>query len=303
VLVEFLAGAPAHGVVRFALLAGLLAVLGVEVAAWRLVPVIARHAGDAASRVQGRLRRLERAMVGVLAAVVILRLVQQAAAFAETPSAWPTAVPLVLQKTMWGRGWLLQAISLTVVAATRVQGRGVLGAVRLAALVGLAIAPALSGHAIGAPRLALTAVATDAAHVLAGAVWIGTLAAMAAAAGAERRVLSAPTMLGVLGRFSPLALGSAVVLAATGAFASWLHLETPSALWATPYGRTLLLKLACTACIAAVGAFNWRVATPRLAASGTVTPLARAVVVELGLACILLGVTAALIVTPLPAEG
>jgi putative copper export protein len=153
---------------------------------------------------------------------------------------------------------------------------------------------------VGAPRLVPLAVAFDTLHVLGAGSWLGTLFVLVVAAfpaiGRGERTTA------ILERFSPLALGSAALVAATGAFASWLHLERLSALWTTPYGRTLLLKLAILGGVAALGAYNWRVVTPRIRASGDGAALRRTALLELTLAAALIVVTAVLVATPLPAE-
>jgi putative copper export protein len=302
-MAELLGSGPALGVVRLALLCGLLLVVGAEVALARLLPP-SHDPGDAwRDDARARVQRIERFCGVVLAIVVIARIIQQAAAFADTPDQWPTSVPLILQHTAWGKGWLVQVLSLAIVRLVAPGAGGGRLLARRIALAALVVTPALSGHAIGAPRLAIVAVAMDAAHVAAAGIWVGTLAAMTMALAPMRQSVPAQAVLTMLARFSPMALVSAAVVAASGTFASWLHLETLAALWSTPYGRTLALKLALMAAIAAAGAVNWRVATPRLAASGDRAMLLRAVAVEVAVAVALLVVTSILIVTPLPAEG
>jgi len=302
-MAELLASGAAQGAVRLALLCGLLLLVGTHGALARLLPPPHEGGPDWAAQARARVRRIARASEVLLALVVIARIVQQGSAFADTPAQWPTAVPLILQHTMWGRGWLLQVVSLAIVRVTSPEGTGRGRAVRLAALSALVVTPALSGHAIGAPRLSLVAVAMDALHVLVAGAWVGTLAVMVLALAPLRHRVPADSILAMLARFSPIALGSAAVVAATGLFAGWLHLGTIDALWGTPYGRTLMLKLGFMAGVVAAGAFNWRVATPRLADSGDRAPLVRAAVVEFVLALAVLVVTSLLIVTPLPAEG
>lgn len=246
--------------------------------------------------------RLAAALVSI---VVAIRLVQQAAAFADTPEAWRSAVSVVLTQTTWGIGWFVQALALPCVllVAPRAMRRG--GVMQLAlgvGLVALCASPAFSGHAIGAPRLTFVAIALDTVHVLAAGAWLGTLGAVAFVALPIARHAGGETMTRVLARFSPVALASAGALAATGVFASWLHLETLAALWTSDYGLMLVRKLVLLAGVAAVGAYNWKVVTPRLAATGDLTALRRSTAIELTLALALVAVTAVLVATPLPAE-
>jgi len=302
-MAELLGSAVAQELVRLALLCGLLLVVGGDVALSWLLPMPAGATGGWEDEARRRAQRIARLSTSLLVVVVLVRIIQQASAFADTPGQWPSAVPLVLQHTMWGKGWLLQVLSIAVLRITAPGEGGWRRLARVAALGALVVSPALSGHAVGAPRLAVLAVVLDAAHVAAAGLWVGTLLVMTLAIVPLRGAIPAPSMLDVLRRFTPLALTAAGVVAASGAFSSWLHLESLAALWSTPYGRTLSLKLALMAGVAAAGAFNWRVATPRMAATGDRAPLARAVLAECALALALLVATSFLIVTPLPGEG
>ena len=72
------------------------------------------------------------------------------------------------------------------------------------------------------------------------------------------RPVGVERLLGWIARFSPLALGCAVALGLSGAFASWLHIDAIPSLWRTGYGRWLLAKLAAVGVAAAFGAWNWK---------------------------------------------
>lgn len=306
-MLEALVGETAQGVIRAVVLAGIMLVVGVCAAALRIAPLFD---GDPvrAELVAARTRHVARVAVLLLTVGVAWRLVQQAAAFAESPGQWPTTVSLVLTRTTWGTGWFVQAAGLALALAAaplacRAERRRwlPLGA---AALL-LSVSPALGGHAVGAPRLVALAVTFDALHVLGAGAWLGTLLVLAVAVfpvAATHPPADSGGLTAVLDRFSPLALGSGGVVAFTGAFASWLHLERLDAVWSTPYGRTLLLKLAILSGVAAVGAYNWRVVTPRIRASGGSAALRRSALVELLLSAALVAVTAVLVATPLPAE-
>ncbi len=62
------------------------------------------------------------------------------------------------------------------------------------------------------------------------------------------------------------------------------------------------MKLAILGGVAALGAYNWRIATPRLRVSGDVQGIRRSALIELALAAALVAVTAVLVATPLPGE-
>jgi putative copper export protein len=103
--------------------------------------------------------------------------------------------------------------------------------------------------------------------------------------------------------FSPVALASAAVIAATGTFAAWLHLPRTADLWTTPYGRLLSIKLLVFASIIAFGAHNWRRATPRMGASGDARAIRRTILAELIATGILILVTAWFVATSPPEAG
>ena len=143
-------------------------------------------------------------------------------------------------------------------------------------------------------------------HILAGGLWIGTLFVLVAAGlttvtriepSSERRGELAAAMVNA---FSPLALaaGGAVVL--FGLITAWRHLKYLSALWTTPYGYALLLKLALVAVVFSLGAWNWRRQRPRLGSESAATALRRSAWSELAAAGLVLLATAMLVSLPTP---
>lgn len=177
----------------------------------------------------------------------------------------------------------------------------------LATLVTAAAAftPAFSGHAIGSPRLTVLAVVSDGLHVIAAGTWLGTLAVIASVARGERaagRPIGRERLLEWIARFSPVALGCATVIAATGVFATWLHVDAIPSLWRTPYGRWLLVKVGLVGVAAAFGAYNWKRSRDRVEASGDPPRLPKSVAAELLAALVILLVTAVLVTTTPPGE-
>ena len=299
-----LVGEPAQAVVRALMLGAILIVVGTALFSLRIAPLFDGEPLRGAEVRRHALRTLRLAAL-VLTITLVGRLVQQAAAFADTPSQWPTMVPTVLAHTMWGVGLHVQAAAIAAVLLASPTALRAPSAqpwsLGVAALL-LAASPALAGHAIGAPRLTVVAVVMDAVHVAAAGAWLGTLFVIAVAAIPSLGRGSAPLALSVFDRFSAIALTSAVVVALTGVFASWLHLESLRDLWTSGYGRTLLVKLATLGGVAAVGAYNWRIVTPRLRATGDLDLLRRSALIELVFAVTLVAVTAVLVATPLPGE-
>jgi copper transport protein len=111
---------------------------------------------------------------------------------------------------------------------------------------GIAGTWALSEHA-SAGLQPLVAMPVDILHLLAMAAWLGGLAALLVALYREPSVEASAVR-----RFSRVAFGSVVVLAATGVYQSWRQVGSWSALTGTAYGRLLLLKVALVAVLVAV---------------------------------------------------
>jgi putative copper resistance protein D len=158
-----------------------------------------------------------------------------------------------------------------------------------AALVG---SLAFIGHAGASPdgtgRLHL---ASDIAHLLAAAAWVGGLPALALLLQQKRR--EPGYVSAAVHRFSIIGIVSVGTLIASGIINSWNLLAGPRDLIATDYGRLLLLKIAMFAAMLGVACVNRYRLTPRLAAPGTARALARNSLVETGLGlCVFLFVGA-----------
>ena len=126
-------------------------------------------------------------------------------------------------------------------------------------------------------------------HRLAGGFWIGTLFVMVIAGlSLIRRPEAVREMVAA---FTPLALSSFFVLAVFGAITAWRHLKRLNALWTTPYGYTLMVKLFFVLGVLGLGAWNWR----RRPAS-----VKRSATAELAVAGIVLIITAILVSLPTP---
>jgi copper transport protein len=243
--------------------------------------------------------------VGALAATLVLRLLAQSYAMHGADAVFDVGlVGGMIRKTMWGGGWLLQLVGIVLAAVGFHRARGSPAWWPLAACgaVVAAFSPAFSGHAASAPTLRTLAIATDGLHVLAASSWLGTLSIVliAGLGAATRQAPGArgPLVRSLINAYSPLALASAGVAAATGVFAAWLHVGTVPNLWSTRYGIILLGKLAILGIVALTGFYNWRVVRPRLGADEATTRLQRSARVEVAVAVLVLLVTAVLVATP-----
>lgn len=159
--------------------------------------------------------------------------------------------------------------------------------------------PSLVGHTRAFSPSPLL-VAADVLHVTAGAVWLGGLVGLALTlrALAGREVLAAHT----LARFSALAGGVLLAVAATGTFLAWRVVGSWDALVSTAYGWLLLAKVGIALVVAAVGGWNrWRTLPAVHAAVGfgdrerAARAVTRTIRVEAALLVALLGVTGFLV--------
>jgi len=239
----------------------------------------------------------------------------------ERPAAWlggfGAAVSAVLFATRLPGMAARQHLSVGELLASRPQPQ-LQAALVLVALVGFALA-------IGRVRLGWVAAALGVCvgpltglffggwarlatpiHRLAAGAWIGTLF-MIVVAGipvvlrsnlpAERR---GTLVADLIDAFSPFALASAGTLAVFGVITAWLHLHTLAALWTTPYGITLIIKLIVVVCVVALGAFNWQRQKPLLGTEAGARRLRGSATAELITAGVVLLVTAILVSVPSP---
>ncbi len=170
----------------------------------------------------------------------------------------------------------------------------------------LAITPALAGHASIESPVAVF-FPSDALHVLAGSVWVGGIACLLAALpGATRQLEGAERsrlLLATLARFSPLALGAVIVIAATGTVQAYIDLRSFHGLLHTTYGALILVKVLLLLTLICLGWVNHERVIPTLKRivgdgdrPGGVGALARRTLRgEFALMLCVLGVTAALI--------
>jgi putative copper export protein/methionine-rich copper-binding protein CopC len=327
---DFDAESPAYVAVRWLTYAALLVVLG-AVAFRSAVLGLMRRARGKGSPAEGiassgfapdaERRAAALGLWGALALLVAAaaRLGAQSVAMHGAAEALdPSRIGAMLRHTVWGWGWLLQLggailASLGFAAARRRASSGTpvattggaWTAASLAALL-LAFTPALSGHAAAAPRLTPLAVLSDGLHVLGAGGWLGSLLVVLAAGipaafalGAERR---GAVVAALVNAFSPTALGFAIVVAATGVFAGWLHVGRLAALWGTGYGQLLLAKLAVLSLVAATGAYNWLRVRPALGDDAGAARIRRSATAELAVGVLVLLATAALVATPTPMD-
>jgi putative copper export protein len=209
-------------------------------------------------------------------------------------------------ETRWGGHWQIQLLTAALLLASSILVRLRSATSRLwpsLACVALAYAIPLVGHAAGSAWRVLL----HGTHILAGGIWLGSLAVMLLirfparredddrhAHGHERELRRT-----LLRGFAPVALTGATVLLLTGATMAWLYLGPLTNLVASAWGRLLDAKVVVLSGVVACGFVNWR----RLAADSTVQSgpaRSRIMMLEALLAAVVVLITAFLTETAHP---
>ena len=243
-----------------------------------LIPAL-RRATDGAERMEaGRAgeRRITRLLwlgMIVLAVTSVVALVLQASdvfdkSFLGAMS--PSVLGQVLA-TGYGSSWILQvgsliAIAIILMLLTRGLTRHpegkqtVLWWTGLVAGAALLIAPSWTGHAMVSVNHFRLAVLSDWLHLLAGSFWVGGLFHLALAWRAVVPEISdrnRPSALHHLIRsFTRTAMPSVALLVLAGLYNTWAHVPGLRALWVTPYGQALLVKVSLVLLMLLLGAIN-----------------------------------------------
>lgn len=131
----------------------------------------------------------------------------------------------------------------------------------------LVVTQALNSHAAGAEGVSFVKVGVDALHLLAAALWSGSLFGLAVivAPGLRRGPEAAAWAWSVLRRFSGLAAASVAVLAVTGLYNAGQQVASLDALLVTLYGQTLIVKVGLMLCVGLIGLLNSALLHPRVA--------------------------------------
>jgi copper resistance protein D len=281
----------------------LLDAAGVAAVGLTLLPLLMR--GARASQAAPALATAQRAGVVAgsvwAAAAAFLLLLQVAAATGRSPLQVPSSrVGDYLTVSVTGHALVVAALSGLAVAVA-----GVL-AIRRAALVPVGLPPVLAGlgvlalpvtgHASTAPVHELAVIST-ALHVAAAAAWVGGLGAVAWLASPRRELLAA-----TLPRYSRLATGCLVTVAATGVLGAVLRLPAATALVSTPYGWLLLGKSAGLLTLGILGFWARTRLLPAVLARKPVR-LAGWLAIELAVMGLALGFAAVLAGAALPAAA
>jgi putative copper resistance protein D len=206
-------------------------------------------------------RRLQRGLIGGAALLAIASAVDVAAALTRAVGAFDmTLLPSYLIDTRHGVAVLARLAILAGLVRVGLPGsmRPAVDRMRFILLgAGLLATFSLTSHAGAAGGVA--PVLLDLAHFGAAAVWAGSLWYLGWLPVWPARAAPGGDVAAAVRRVSVIGLGGILVLLATGAYASQLHLWGPPAVASTGYGRALLAKLAGVALVLVVAAVNrWR---------------------------------------------
>jgi copper transport protein len=136
----------------------------------------------------------------------------------------------------------------------------------LLAAAAVLVVPGAAGHAAQTAPRGLTLL-FDWLHVVSGSIWLGGLIGLLVvwfAVPARRRI---ETLSDCVPRFSNVALGSVVVLAATGVGEAIDHMPAVNALWETGYGVAILVKAGLLGGALLIASGNLLRSRPRLIAA------------------------------------
>ncbi len=164
----------------------------------------------------------------------------------------------------------------------------------------LVLTLSLSSHAVAVPRLAPFTVALDGLHTLAAGAWMGTLALILWLR--PRGGGAIPALAGQLRSFSYMAMGAVPLLLAMGILLAGFHLGEFENLWRAAYGRVLSLKILAAGVVLFLGFRNWNVGLPVADDEEGARTVRRRAGVEVGVAALVVLLTAILVGTPVP-EG
>ena len=230
---------------------------------------------------------------GVIAA--LLALVTSVAAMAAQAVTINPGVPILaalgqtLTDTRYGQIWVARLLVLVLGIATMIAalwGRATRRRplLLLATIVGLGLPLPFSllSHAAAEPVGQGSAIAADALHLLAAAVWSGGLLLLAAVLLPALRPLAAEqrraALRAAIPRFSLIGIAAWAVLLLSGLYTAWLQVGTLAALRETPYGQSLLLKGALLLPVLALAAFHFLLG--RRGVGGNPTVVARTLAAE-----------------------
>ena len=165
-----------------------------------------------------------------------------------------SAVGVAALAAIAGFGMMLAALALS---------NGTLGWLAIAALIGSQL---VAGHTRTTEPAWLVWTA-DAVHIAAASVWLGGLAGLFVM-WRRRQGRDVAAVAATVGRFSTVAAWSVLALTIAGGTLAWTQVRALHAATSTPYGWTLLVKIAVAGAVLSVATYNNRVLVPVIGGGG-----------------------------------
>jgi copper transport protein len=142
-------------------------------------------------------------------------------------------------------------------------------------------------------------------HMVVGGLWIGTLAVLVGVGlstllkhpDRERRGIIVADMVNA---FSPLALACGALVVIFGVLATLREFKPLSNIWSTPFGYTLIAKVAVVLVVFGFGAWNWKKQRPSLGSDEAAMKIRQSAAYELMAAMLVLILTAIMVSLPDP---
>jgi putative copper resistance protein D len=286
---------------RFVQFATVMVIFGGS--AFRYYALAGAHAGAAPGTLAGLEAWLGRvtlatAIVALLSALALLLCQAAVMAGSLAASIDPATVTAVLFETRFGRVWcwdLLLAVTLVLVCLGQPRRQPVILVISLLLLASFG----WIGHAAiseGSARLAHELNQT--VHLLAAGVWLGGLLPLG---WLLRRARAPQNLAGItltrdaVRHFSQIGYVAVVLIAVTGAINSLLLVGSLGAMFGTPYGRLLALKISLFMAMVVVALINRFRLAPRIYQDAVaLNVLCRTVAVEQGLGLCILAVVSLL---------
>ena len=257
----------ARALTRALALTGVIALLAIAPVTLGVLDPTARTVPGLADRLAPRLRRYALVAAGGALLGSVAALAAQAVTI-DPDVALPSAVGETLTGTRYGQLWLIRMLGLalvTVAVTAALWGRPSWrrGTLVLGTIIGLGVPVpfSLMSHAAAQSQGTAAAIAADALHLLAAAIWGGGVLLLATvlapalrpfATGAWRHALRV-----AIPRFSVLGLAAWGTLWLSGLYSAWLQVGSLAALTQTPYGQSLLLKGALLIPVLALAAWHF----------------------------------------------
>ncbi len=240
---------------------------------------------------------IERATYRLAAAALVLFVLSSLAQLwvqAADAGGSPFTLPLrsVLLNTDWGHAWLWRMATTSIAGLALAAHRGwVPGlpeglrqraeAIALVALLGALFSITMASHAAATRAVRIDAMVADFVHMVAAASWVGGLFHLFVSIREIRFVEDADlrrrTLAALTPQFSTVAAVSIAALILTGLYSTWVQVTVVRAL-TTPYGWTLVSKIALFLGLAGLGAINLLWLSRRLRGDERASTLLRRIV-------------------------